>query len=257
MTTILSLTSCSKSHSLGRLGESGNQSKWKNVFFLQATCFFWNHPHCNHRCRLRQVLPQIHHNSSYLDDRAIKTITSIISWQPGCLNHRPFSCLWSRVVTQSCRCWLTSGNTNKMKQINRFLCFLAIWSSKFPQPTCYWGRQTTRLTTSMPTLERNLWVPCVFGNIYISDNIRYADTLTWRSFTVFHDESLDKEQVAGGVKNQKWHKNLSRQRRCTECLPKRPPLPSLTLATSATWTQGCRLWSSIKKTVDWCWCWCQ
>ena len=54
----------------------------------------------------------------------------------------------------------------------------------------------------MPTLERSPWVPCVFGNIYISDHIRYADTLTWRSFTVFHDESLDKEQVAGGVKNQ-------------------------------------------------------
>ena len=51
----------------------------------------------------------------------------------------------------------------------------------------------------MPTLERNPWVPCVFGNIY---HIRYADTLTWRSFTVFHDESLDKEQVAGGVENQ-------------------------------------------------------
>ena len=54
----------------------------------------------------------------------------------------------------------------------------------------------------MPTLERNPWVPCVFGNIYVRSYIRYADTLTWRSFTVFHDESLDKEQVAGGVENQ-------------------------------------------------------
>ena len=116
----------------------------------------------------------------------------------------------------------------------------------------------------MPTLERNPWVPCVFGNIYVRSYIRYADTLTWRSFTVFHDESLDKEQVAVGIKI-KWHKNLSRQRRCTECLPKMPPLPSLTLATSATWTQGCRLLSSAtslieimpKKTVDRIWCWCQ
>ena len=89
MTAVLSLTSCSKSHSLGRLGESGNQSKWKKCFCLQATCFFWNHPHCNHRCRLRQVLSlkeiekkgfsQIHHNSSYPDNQVVETLDTFLA----------------------------------------------------------------------------------------------------------------------------------------------------------------------------------
>ena len=142
LTAVLSLTSCSRSHSLGRwfliwiLRLYSLWRPWSKILiakpainYFQAPLCFSNTSHCHHWNRLQQVMVVLFKSSSSSSD---------------CPSLQLFSCLWWKTATRLSRYLQTSG---------------------------------FKLVAHRYNLSR------------------YAHTLTWRSFTVFHDESLDKEQV--------------------------------------------------------------
>ena len=115
MTAVLSLTSCSKSHSLGRLGESGNQSKWKKICFSFRQLASFETIHiaitdvgCG-RCFLRFITTL--HLVAVRPSKPSTFTTIIISWRPGHNNHQTLSLSWYRddQVVQTCNPFLASG----------------------------------------------------------------------------------------------------------------------------------------------------
>ena len=87
--------------------------------------------------------------------------------------------------TSHCHHW------NRLQQVMVVLFKSSSSSSDCPSLqlfSCLWWKTATRLSRYLQTSGFKL-----VAHRY--NLTRYAHTLTWRSFTVFHDESLDKEQV--------------------------------------------------------------
>ena len=89
MTAVLSLTSCSKSHSLGRLGESGNQNQNGRNVFLPGYLLLMKPSTLQSPMSVaagafsqrnkKKMFSQIHHNSSYRDDQVVETIDTFLA----------------------------------------------------------------------------------------------------------------------------------------------------------------------------------